>query len=1378
MIIHQMDVQTIFLNGELKEEVYISQSEGFVDPDHPTHVYRLKNVLYGLKQAPRAWYNTLSKFLLANKFSKGVVDPTDEFKISDVNDGANVIFLGLQVSQSHGGIFINQSKNALEILIKYGMGTSDPIDTPMVDQSKLDEDPLGILVDQTRYHAKLTKKHLKEIKRFFRYLRGTINWGLWYPKDTAMALMAYADADHAGCQDTRRSTLGSAQFLGGKLILWMRPQLMDYGFSFNNIPLYFDNRCAIALCCNNVQHSRSKHIDIRHHFIRKQVENGVVKLYFVTTNYQLADIFTKALPRERSEFLLPRLGLKNKMDEENVPTRAPIRSDEQILPFNAWLPVGKGNLLLDLQKLVYNFQVDEQWFTLNADLLRKALEITPVDSTHPFESPPAGEQVMDFVNELGYSEEIHFVSKMHVNNLYQPWRAILSLINQCLTGKTSGNDKPRHHEEFVKVIQTFFSHWVNLNIPTKKPTPHVIPYCQFTKLIMFYLGSKHNIHRRPGSPVHVTGDDFLLGNLKFVLKGEKDEVFGKPIPQELTTEAIQNSPYYQQYLEMVARKPTAKQVKEKTSKPSPSKKIRKGKVMKVRKGKRTDYLVDEEPQPAPEIPVEDDEYNLQRGIHMSLESFQAPVGGVAIREPASGITQRLLVVKGKGKGIATNEQAAQSLLEPQKPKKQSTTYQYILQRQIPVTQDASTRPSAQPQDDTSVNVVYDTPSLADAETGADREKSNNKDEGHAGSDPGTTPEYRPPLERVLMDEDQARSNPGQSHVVWAGPNPEPMHKDFVATVYPQNLDDAFTFGDQFLNDKPTEEEPGKANVETEVESIITVPIYQASSSAHPLSTLIIDLTPSKPVSPNAQEPVFIATTTTTTTTTLPLPPLPPQQSTTDPALATRISALEKICANFEKKHKLQDKTTQALSSRVFMLENHDLELSEFEMKEILRDWMFESSSYRSHPEHATIYEALEASMDRENREEFIEATAKSRKRRYTEDTGAAHLPKIKTRPDWLKPVPEEEAPETPEPDWVIPPNDLPKTENNWANAIAKTYKDPEENKLLRKTRDMGSFIKWYCKQIRKSKLVKADLEGPTYKLVKPFHKNSISLQFHMEECHMLLTDTIDLMNPEGNQVVHDNSKPLPLGGPPVHVIIQTQYFFNKDLEYLVSGDKERRNALLISKLKVANYPDFRLEELVPSLWIESKRDYDISAAYDISHWWFKRKKFYITRHSAPSNRSAVRSHMQILSVVSLKTFLRYGKLNHLSGADKVHLFNAVNLWIRNIVIRQHVEDLQLGIKSYQTKLNLTQPSWDASDFQFKEDYTIVHKPRDVIYRDRNNQKKMMRETEVYKFSDGTLTRILEKLDHMVKDYVLFKFNPGMEHKIWSGDDKRRSKVFI
>ncbi|GJS95530.1 retrotransposon protein, putative, ty1-copia subclass [Tanacetum coccineum] len=200
MTIYQMDVKTAFLNGEFREVVYLSQPKGFVDQDKQNHVYRLKKALYGLKQAPRACPR---------------------------------------------GIFINQSNYTLEIIKKYGMLSSDPVDTPMVDKSKLDEDLQGKPVDPTHdrgmigslmyltsnrpdlifavcmcawYQAKPTEKHLHLVKRIFRYLKGTINMGLWYSKDSCITLTTYADADHVECQDTRRNTSGSAQFLGDKLV--------------------------------------------------------------------------------------------------------------------------------------------------------------------------------------------------------------------------------------------------------------------------------------------------------------------------------------------------------------------------------------------------------------------------------------------------------------------------------------------------------------------------------------------------------------------------------------------------------------------------------------------------------------------------------------------------------------------------------------------------------------------------------------------------------------------------------------------------------------------------------------------------------------------------------------------------------------------------------------------------------------------------------------------------------------------------------------------------------------------------------------------------------------------------------------------------------
>nr|GEZ01367.1 hypothetical protein [Tanacetum cinerariifolium] len=251
-------------------------------------------------------------------------------------------FLGLQISQSPRGIFSNQSNYALEIIKKYVMLSSDPVDTPMVGKSKLDEDLQGKPIDPTHYHgligflmyltssrpdlifavcmcagyqAKPIKKHLHAVKHIFRYMKGTIDMGLWYSNDSCITLTAYIDVDHVGCQDTRRSTSGSAQFLGINLcyaqILWMRSHLTDYGLKFNKSPLYCDNKSAIALCCNNVQHSRSKHVNVRYHFIKEKVENLVVELYFVITEYQFENIFTKALPREKINFLVEKLGTKS-----------------------------------------------------------------------------------------------------------------------------------------------------------------------------------------------------------------------------------------------------------------------------------------------------------------------------------------------------------------------------------------------------------------------------------------------------------------------------------------------------------------------------------------------------------------------------------------------------------------------------------------------------------------------------------------------------------------------------------------------------------------------------------------------------------------------------------------------------------------------------------------------------------------------------------------------------------------------------------------------------------------------------------------------------------------------------------------------------------
>nr|GEV24175.1 hypothetical protein [Tanacetum cinerariifolium] len=295
--IYQMDVKMAFLNGPLKEEIYVAQPDGFVDPDHPEKVYRLRKALYGLK-----------------------------FEMSLM--GEMKFFLGPQIHQFPRGIFINQAKYALEILHKHGIDKGQSIDTPMPTKPKLDVDLSGNPVDQTDYLSKI----------------GSLMYLTSSRPDIVQAgssfdLTDFSVADHTECIDSCKSTSGGIQFLGDKLVswmskkknctamssaeaeyvalsascaqvTWMRTQLQDYGFNYNKIPLYFDSQSAIAISCNPVQHSRTKHIPTRYHFIKEHVENGIIDLYFFRTKYQLADLFTKALPEDRFKYLVRRIGMR------------------------------------------------------------------------------------------------------------------------------------------------------------------------------------------------------------------------------------------------------------------------------------------------------------------------------------------------------------------------------------------------------------------------------------------------------------------------------------------------------------------------------------------------------------------------------------------------------------------------------------------------------------------------------------------------------------------------------------------------------------------------------------------------------------------------------------------------------------------------------------------------------------------------------------------------------------------------------------------------------------------------------------------------------------------------------------------------------------
>nr|GEV03815.1 hypothetical protein [Tanacetum cinerariifolium] len=276
-----------------------------------------------------------------------------------------------------------------------------------------------------------------------------------------------------------------------------------------------------------------------------------------------------------------------------------------------------------------------------------------------------------------------------------------------------------------------------------------------------------------------------------------------------------------------------------------------------------------------------------------------------------------------------------------------------------------------------------------------------------------------------------------------------------------------------------------------------------------------------------------------------------------------------------------------------------------------------------------------------------------------EDIRNAHIPKVNLLQDWWKPL-EEESPATPEPAWSIPSSDMPVPKNNWASALASTYSPPPEDSLL------------------------------------------------------AVDDSI---------LKHNVSKPLPLGSPPGQVTIQSDFFFNKDLEYLRYGNKGSRPA-----------------------------------------------------HTSERDRRAVRTHMWILSVVRIKVFLMSPEPPTSQRLEDSYYCH--QLRTRHLVIQKRLEDFQLGIESYQTQLNLTKPQWDATGFEYKHDYTVIDSPRAVMFWDRYGVQMILHLNEIHKFSDGTLQQIDEALDYRVKEFKINRMNPGLNTRFWTRKDVDRSKEFM
>ncbi|GJT38940.1 hypothetical protein Tco_0938805 [Tanacetum coccineum] len=681
---------------------------------------------------------------------------------------------------------------------------------------------------------------------------------------------------------------------------------------------------------------------------------------------------------------------------EHAPAMAPpVRTDEQIVPRNRWVPIGKSNCYLNEEKSQpspifkiamdilkqtnffraftasstipaiyiqqfwdticfdskagsYKCQLDEQWFDLTKDTLRDALQITPVDNNRAFSPPPTPDTLVEFVNKLGYPKE--------TSGFERPRAPVLQIL-WGVVNRAHIDYAERMWEEFTQSIHTFTEDKKNLaqhTLGKKKATLILIPSIRFTKLIIFHLQRLHNFHPRPESPLHLPTEEPVLGHLKFSAKGSKREVFGMTIPNELINDVIRGADYYDAYLEKVAKhqryiageelsdpespapkpaKPTKQAKPKATEQPTVSKTTTKQPTVSKTKAKKS--------KPAPAKPQEKKRKPVSEPSEISPLAKRAKAGkvvkkrtvkrskqlvdefideGVPAAKPRLEDTEEAILQKvpGKGKEKVGEEQAAQVLLHLQTTKKKSPT-------------------------------EYDTESDEEMPSVV---RSGAQDEGQAGPNPDDVADSQPlPTPSVL-----AGPNLEHSNVEFTDPSsqPQPKHMDegFTAATYPdvqenlkltvdeqvipeepvsstgtlsslQHLAKDFSFGDQFLNDKPSEADNEKTTADTEAESMVSVTIQQDTSVFPPMTSPVIGPEP-RPDSPNVHWPLpTTITTTAATTTTLPLPPQP-QQGSSDPIIIKRMGELEEFIATLVEENQALETRLDKQGSRINKLETMDL----------------------------------------------------------------------------------------------------------------------------------------------------------------------------------------------------------------------------------------------------------------------------------------------------------------------------------------------------------------------------------------------------------------------------------------------------------------------
>nr|GEU39574.1 putative ribonuclease H-like domain-containing protein [Tanacetum cinerariifolium] len=1263
MIVYQMNVNTVFLNGNLREEVYVSQLDGFVDPDNPNHVYKLKKVLYGLKQAPRAWYDMLSSFLLSQDFSKGLVDLTlfirrngddlllvqiyfddiifaastlelcdlfaylmcSKFKMSMM--GKILFFLGLQISQSPRGIFINQSKYAFESLKKYGFESCEPVDTPMVEKSKLDEDREGKAVDPSHYRGMIgtllyltaSRSDLQfTIYMCARYQARPIEKHLLQMRIMLVAKIL-AEVHLEVCNFWERGLLGGRQ-RGKRVLLFPIWKL--------NTSPYLD----VVLKSYGYDHNfRIMALDLT-----KFQYTAIIKVLL-----PYAAIMSKTLGLNTSTSDI----ISSKSRTMATTIKQQVAMDKALVPSTQRCPFFKAFLVTTDVPEIYmqefwatayvhqhsiRFKMNNKKHIVSLESFRKMLHICPRIHGQSFDKLPFEEEILDFIRDDFLFSMIKVVSR-HQNTQQYGAMLPIKLTNDEIkntkaykeyydfaTGKAAPKPKASARRK-----RSGFDTSITPPTATVTPKPTVAATPRLTATAKGKQPAKATKAKSPSALLEVQMKELVLG-VTDVPTDESDE--------ELSWNSSDDEGADDQ-----------------------------GKDGDDDEGDKGDES-DEGEEDVDEDKDGDERYDDKENQEVAKydEQDDAEGGGDD---------------KGEGKSDEEDDNKETRDEESFDP--------------IPKTSESS-EDEGDGEEDQGLNVNEEEHVKEDEEDKLYIDVNINQERG---------------LPATLEVED--------SHVTLTPVNPDGQQESSLVSSQ---------FVTSMLN--PTSD--------VRMESIFAT----ASSSVAPLPTSTPIMTPST-----------IATITTISQAPIPLMPIPSEVIQNLPTFSLvfrfddRLKSLE---ANFS-----EFRQTYPFAEAVSTIPDEQRNL----YKALVDAYEADKIILDSYGETVILKRRRD---DDDDKDEGPSARSDRGSKRRREGAKDQPIVQSSQHPEWFS---QSQKPPTLDRDWN---KTLPAVQGSTQTWISKLAKQADYcssfNELLDTSLDFSNFImNW----LRVDTLTLELLAGPTYELMKGSCKSLIELEYHLEEVYKATTDQLDWVNPKGQQYPHNLLQPLPLiPDNRGRRVIPFAHFINNDLEYLRGGASSLKYTTSVTKMKAADYEHIKwIEDLVPStMWIQEPIDYDKHTLWGVSHWGCKRDF----------------KRLRLQDIEDTLLLLVQGKLYNLTVEERFASNVSLRMFTRSIVIQRRVKDLQLGVESYQKRLNLTKPDTYRSDLKRREAYTTYSNARGFIYQNKDKKNRLMRIDELYKFSNETLNDVHAALDDRLKG-IRMQYLP---QTIWRKGDKDRAATMI